>query len=225
MLIVLLLLLVAGGGSFAAGAYILAEHGNTAAGRFLAGRLPLPVIRAMRWATDWFGDGERPPHHVTHPVSYTDGVRDDPGAPPASPSLPPLPPEAPHAPAGPAPLVAVRGGDAAFPEAWAVVPAMIATFEPGDDTEMMRMWRADAAFQVACADAWRQQFDHLVNGLGLDPAAVQGVAEYADERADSAHSANLVVQRFLAVYLEVKNYLANGGSLPHDGRFLTEEGA
>lgn len=220
---------LAAAGCYAGGAYILRAKPDSVMAGWLAGHLPKVVVRSMLRMAGYLGFGDRAPeHHVTHPVSYSDGVRDDPGArtaPPAraaGPALPPLPGNEPAPPAG---AVAPASGESAFPPEWGVVPVMIATFEPGDDAEMMNLWRADAAFQVACADAWRAQFDHLVNGLGLDPAAVQGVAEYADERADSAHSANLVVQRFLTVYAEVKNYLANGGTMPHDGRFLTEEGA
>lgn len=243
MFVVLLLLLAVAGGTFATGTYILAGHGNTAPGRWLAKHLPLRVIRAMRWASDWFDSGETPRHSApsSRPTPVDWMGNDAQGNKPAGPVI------ARDAPPRPSPVVLPQGasetgigipdnsraagpagplnGDAAFPPEWVVVPAMIATFEPEDDEQLMNMWRADAAFQIACADAWRNQFDHLVNGLGLDPAAVQGVAEYADERGDSAHAANLMVQRFLTVYVEIKNYLANGGRLPHDGRFLTEEGA
>lgn len=140
---------------------------------------------------------------------------------PAPPRAQPVRPAAPVAPAG-APVVPLADGQ--VPPAWGPVIAWIGGFEAEDDAELIAFMKGEAAAQLACADAWRAVFDTHLHVVGLDPSSIQGIAEYSDVRADTAHDVSMMLSRFLAVYREVREYLASGGTLPHDGKFLTGEG-
>lgn len=129
-----------------------------------------------------------------------------------------LPGELPPA-AGP-----VLGGGIALTPAAAAAVTEIAVFEAEDDGDLIRWMQHAAAFQLAQADAWRDALETCLNGIGLDPASVRGMAEFADAQADSAHTAAGMVAQFTTVYQAVMEFAAAGGILPRDGRWLTGEG-
>jgi hypothetical protein len=114
---------------------------------------------------------------------------------------------------------------AEIPAVWGPVISFIGGFEPEEDADLMAFVRGNAAAKLAVADAWHNVAGHCVSALGLDPAAVQGMADYADGEGESAHEAAQIWHRFAAVYHEVQEWIASGGTLPRDGTFLTGEGA
>ena len=67
--------------------------------------------------------------------------------------------------------------------------------------------------------------EHLVNSLGLDPAAVQGITEYAQAMSECAALMARANARFQQVYQGVRETVANGTVLPHQGRWITGEDA
>ena len=151
---------------------------------------------------------------------------------PAAAGTPPAPrPPAPRRPAGPAPgdgdvplaPVPVDVTPAEIPPAFAPLLAFVSGFEADEDADLMAFTRGLAAGDLALADALQAQLDHCVTELGLDPVSVQGLADYADDKAEHAQGAMAIWQRFATVYAEVQNFVSSGGVLPKDGRFLTGE--
>lgn len=144
--------------------------------------------------------------------------------PPAAPPPVPVAPVSPAPPLAPVPVPA-DGAMVALSPAFAAAVAEIGGHEPEDDADLIGFMRHAAAFQAAQADAWRALLDRCLHEVGLDPASVQGVAEYADVMGDTAHDATGMAAQFATVYAQVRDWLADGGVLPHDGRWLTGEGA
>ena len=70
-------------------------------------------------------------------------------------------------------------------------------------------------------EALEAQLDHCLTVLRLDPVALQGLADYADQKADHAQGAVQIGRMINAVYAEIREFRASGGVLPKDGDFLT----
>lgn len=141
-------------------------------------------------------------------------------------------PPAPRRPAGPAtagpgPVLAPVPVDvtpAEIPPAFAPLLAHVSGFEAEADTELMAFTRGLAAGDLAYADALEAQLEHCLTVLRLDPVAMQGLADYADTKAEHAQGAMQIGRMINAVYAEIQNFRAGGGVLPKDGDFLTGEG-
>ena len=73
-------------------------------------------------------------------------------------------------------------------------------------------------------EALEAQLDHCLTVLRLDPVALQGLADYADQKAEHAHGAVQIGRMINAVYAEIQEFRSGGGVLPKDGDFLTGEG-
>ncbi len=209
MLITVVLVLLAITGAAAAGAaWSLHAHGPLSG--WLADHLPPWLIRWLMRLGEWLDSGE-----TKRPM-------------PARPAPPPVP--APRAPARdlpdlpPVPAVDTDVTGMALSPAQAAVVSETSAFEPGDDADLIAHFKREIAFQGAHADAFRSLLDTCLHAIGLDPSSVQGIGEYADVRADSAHDAAGMMHRFLTVYAEVREFVANGGVLPADGRWITGEG-
>ena len=149
-------------------------------------------------------------------------------APAATAWRPPRPP-APRRPAGPAPAAPVLEPapldvtPAEIPPVFMPVLAHISGFEAEHDTDLLSFTRGLAAGDLAMGEALEAQLDHCLNVLRLDPVALQGLADYADQKAEHANGAVLIGRMINAVYAEVKEFKASGGVLPKDGDFLTGE--
>lgn len=109
----------------------------------------------------------------------------------------------------------------AVPPAWAALEQYIAEFEPEDDEDLLNHIAGDAAGALAVAEAVRTRADTLLHGTGLDPAYVAGHADFADEFAGLAQAVALLTRRFHVIYGAIKDAVANGLILPHNGRWLT----
>ena len=155
------------------------------------------------------------------------------GAASPGPSPRPAPrPPAPRRPAGPAPAgpgpapgpVPADLTPAEIPQAYGPLLSHIAGFEAGEDADLHVFTRGLAAGELATGEALQAQLEHCVAELGLDPVSVQGLAEYAEQKAEHAQGAMQIWQRFATVYAEVQEFVSSGHVLPKDGRFLTGEG-
>lgn len=146
-----------------------------------------------------------------------------------APIPPALRPPAPRRPAGPAPVAPALEPapldvtPAEIPPVFMPVLAHISGFEAEHDTDLLAFTRGLAAGDLAMGEALEAQLDHCLHVLRLDPVALQGLADYADQKAEHANGAVLIGRMINAVYAEVKEFKANGGVLPKDGDFLTGE--
>jgi hypothetical protein len=101
----------------------------------------------------------------------------------------------------------------------------ISSFEPENDAELLELLRQEVAGQHALAESMQQMFENCVSGKGLDPAAMQGVSDYADSFAENAANAQRAHQQFLAVYEAIIEAANNGTVMPYNGRFFSGEAA
>ena len=101
----------------------------------------------------------------------------------------------------------------------------VAEFEPENDAELLEFMKAEVAGQLAIAEAVEQMFENCVTGKGLDPAAMQGISDYAQAFAENAERAKQAHQQFLAVYEAIIEAANNGTQMPYDGRFFSGEAA
>ena len=154
-------------------------------------------------------------------------------APPPATSAPAAPrPPAPRRPAGRAgtgsgiPLepVPVDVTPAEIPPAFAPLLAHVKEFEAEADTELLAFTRGLAAGDLAYSEALEAQLEHCLTVLRLDPVAMEGLADYADGKAEHAQGAMRIGQMISTVYAEVQAFRSNGGVLPKDGDWLTGEG-
>lgn len=146
-------------------------------------------------------------------------------APAARPAAPR--PPAPRRPAGPSPAAPVLDPlpldvtPAEIPPVFMPVLAHISDFEAEHDTDLLTFTRGLAAGDLAMGEALEAQLDHCLHVLRLDPVALQGLADYADQKSEHANGAVLIGRMINAVYAEIKEFRASGGVLPKDGDFLT----
>lgn len=147
-----------------------------------------------------------------------------PAARPAAPRPPAPRRPAAAAPGGPGPAlepVPLDVTPAEIPPAFAAVLSHISGFEAEDDTDLLAFTRGLAAGNLGMAEALEAQFEHCLTVIRLDPVALQGLADYADQTAEHAHGAMQIGRMINAVYAEIKEFRASGGVLPKDGDFLT----
>lgn len=113
----------------------------------------------------------------------------------------------------------------AIPADHAAVHARIATYEPEDDAAWFAFVQSEAAAKVAEAEAWRAHADNLLTGEGLDPGAVAAIPDLADLIAELSADFGMTLRRYLTVYGETKQAVAEGLILPYHAReWLTGEG-
>lgn len=136
-------------------------------------------------------------------------------------------PPAPLRPAGAAPAAPVLEPvpldvtPAEIPPAFTPVLAHISGFEAEHDTDLLAFTRGLGAGELAMGEALEAQLDHCLTVLRLDPVALQGLADFADSKADHAQAAVQIGRMINAVYAEIQAFRASGGVLPKDGDFLT----
>ena len=150
---------------------------------------------------------------------------------PAGP-LPPIPAAPPSIPPADLPDDHVDLGEVAavtttpIPPDRAAVISRTAGYEPEDDAAFLAFMQEHASAFLGLAEAFRSFADTCLNGVGLDPTAVQGTVELADVVGDTAHDVTLARRRFLVTYAATLEAIGNGLVLPFRARdFLTGEGA
>jgi hypothetical protein len=120
------------------------------------------------------------------------------------------------------PQLGARNG---VPADYAGVIARIANYEPENDGDLIRFMAGEATGVSGIAQAWEQQAEHLLASVGLDPAAIQGVTEYAQAMAEAAALMTRANARFQQVYQGVRETVSGGTVLPFRGRWITGESA
>jgi hypothetical protein len=114
----------------------------------------------------------------------------------------------------------------------AAVPATLAQhlnhvhdFEPENDADLINMLAGEVQGMLGYAEAANNMFDHCVTGKGLDPAAMQGVSDYAEAFTEAAERVAAAHRQFMAVYDAVIEATNNGTVMPYNGRFFSGEAA
>lgn len=128
---------------------------------------------------------------------------------------------------GPAPAPEeIAAAGTAIPAGWAMLASEIASREPESDTALHACIRGDAAGLLAVAQAYEAHGDHLLNGVGLDPAVVAAVCEFAGTFVTAAGDGALVDRRLTQVYAEITEWHERTGRpLPFNARQWFGDGA
>ena len=114
--------------------------------------------------------------------------------------------------------------DATYSAEWKAITGATADFEPEDDGHLLQWMAAEVNGMSAYAEALTEVYETCVNTLGLDPVAMQATHDVADAAAESASAMAAARAKFAAHYAEVRQFAANGGLLPFNGRWVTGEG-
>lgn len=105
-------------------------------------------------------------------------------------------------------------------------PLITATreFEPEDDTVLLAWMTGEAGSMAGYAEGIAAAYETATSVVGLDPAALAMLHDYADAAAEAAEAMARARRRFTSHYSEVRTFSANGGVLPYNGRWMTGEG-
>jgi hypothetical protein len=115
----------------------------------------------------------------------------------------------------------------AAPEAngtWRPLIGSTHDFEPENDAHLLGWMAGEAGGMTGYAEGIQDVYETSVNTVGLDPVAMQALHDYADAAASAAEAMAAARQRFADHYSEVRQFAANGGVLPFNGRWMTGEG-
>jgi hypothetical protein len=116
---------------------------------------------------------------------------------------------------------------AAAPEpngVWKNVISSTHGFEPENDSHLLGWMAGEAGGMSGYAEEIADVYETAVNTIGLDPVAMAALHDYADAAATAAEAMAKARQRFADHYSEVRQFTANGGVLPYNGRWMTGEG-
>jgi hypothetical protein len=110
------------------------------------------------------------------------------------------------------------------PSEWGAVVATAADFEPEDDAHLLN-WLSDQVQGIgAYAEALIEAYETAINSVGLDPKGLATLHDVADAAAHCAEIMNAAKHKFTEYYELPREFAANGGLAPHDGRWVTGEG-
>jgi hypothetical protein len=119
--------------------------------------------------------------------------------------------------------VAARTGGT-VPAEWNAVIARTADFEPDNDGELLDWMGQEVAGVAAYAEALVDLYESLTKGTGLDPAAMAALHDVADAQAHASETMSGARRKFADHYDRPREFAAEGGLMPHDGRWVTGEG-
>ena len=111
-----------------------------------------------------------------------------------------------------------------YSAAWKQVVSDTSEFEPEDDGHLLAWMAAEVNGMSAYAEAMTEVYETCVSTVGLDPVAMKATHDVADAAADAASAMAAARAKFASHYSEVREFAANGGLLPFDGRWITGDG-
>jgi hypothetical protein len=125
------------------------------------------------------------------------------------------------------PLSRTPGAPAGASATWRAVASDIADFDPEDEADLARRFRAEAAGMAEYAGGIAELIERLHDRDGFDMASLGLMHDAADKVADASDDVTGAVSRFLAFYENLIAHAAEHGpdSAPHDGRFFTGDTA
>ena len=106
---------------------------------------------------------------------------------------------------------------------WKALASDMADFEPADDGELLAWMAEQVRGMLGYGDALTAVHETCVRSVGLDPAAMAALHDVADAAAECAGAMAKAIDRFRDVYAGPREFAADGGVLPHKGRFITGE--
>ena len=107
---------------------------------------------------------------------------------------------------------------------WKALISSTQGLEPESDFHLLGWMAGEAGGMAQYAEQIADVYETAVNSIGLDPVAMAALHDYADAAATAAEAMAAARQRFADHYAEVRQFAANGGVLPYNGRWMTGEG-
>ncbi|TYB69772.1 hypothetical protein FXF51_06300 [Nonomuraea sp. PA05] len=107
------------------------------------------------------------------------------------------------------------------PPDWQMLIRRVGNLEPGSDIALERFMLGEMTGMIAYAEALKNVHGTCVGALGLDPASVQGIADYAMAAGDAGAAMAGAHKRWRAVYEEILRAVRSGVIMPFKGRFFT----
>lgn len=120
-----------------------------------------------------------------------------------------------------APATSAAANGAAAPADWAQTITRVANYVPEDDAALLHFMAGEVAGVCGYADGLAALHETCVNGVGLDPSSVQGLAEYSTHASELAQRMAEAHKQFLTIYQEVMEAVARGVVMPYQGRFFS----
>jgi hypothetical protein len=120
----------------------------------------------------------------------------------------------------PAAVTPLRHG---APDRWGATIDDTADLDPGSDTELLEHLSEEVAGMLGYGESLTELHETCVNGVRVDPAAMECVNDCADAIAEAAGVMAQAINRFKEVLEAPREFVADGGVLPKDGDWLTGE--
>jgi hypothetical protein len=111
------------------------------------------------------------------------------------------------------------------PAEWGPVVGQAADFEPENDAHLLEWMTGQVTGMAAYAEALIEAYETCVGAVGLDPKGLAAVHDVADAAAHAAETMSGARTQFTDHYELPREFAGNGGLMPHDGRWVTGEGA
>jgi hypothetical protein len=109
-------------------------------------------------------------------------------------------------------------------EVWIPVIAATGQFEPENDAALLAWMAGEAGGMAGYAEEVAAVYETASAAIGLDPAALQALHDCADAAAAAAEQMAIARRRFTGHFAEVRQFAADGGVLPFDGRWMAGQG-
>ncbi len=110
------------------------------------------------------------------------------------------------------------------PATWAALIAEIAPFVPEHDEDLLDWFRDQIVGMNGYAEALADVYEACYAQIGLVPAAIGAVHDTADAVAEASGSMAQARQVFAEYFAGFRQWAADGGDAPFDGRWITGEG-
>lgn len=115
--------------------------------------------------------------------------------------------------------------DGQVPEHWKPVIAAAADFDPEDDAALLDWMNGEIMGVAGYAEALIDGYETLIGEIGLDPQALKMMHDVADAQSIAAETMHKAKVQFLTHYEQPRDFAAEGGLMPYDGRHITGQGS
>jgi hypothetical protein len=106
---------------------------------------------------------------------------------------------------------------------WSMLSARVRQFVPPRAHELNEFMLMEASGMVWYGWALAEMHEACVIRQGLDPTAMQGIADYSDTVINASNAMTAAHRRFTSRYGDIIEAVDGGVRMPHDGRFFTGE--
>lgn len=112
------------------------------------------------------------------------------------------------------------GSNVNAPSDWANIVSRVGDFAPETDADLINFMTCEVLGVCLYGEAYERLYERCVNELGLDPKAVEGLREFAQQLTELTQAMSTAHQKFVTTYQEVMEAVSNGVVLPYNGRFF-----